>query len=558
MTAEFDRNQGAIDLAEQLFPDNELTIEQIEARYPERVVPEGAMVTRIAPSPTGFMHIGGLYTALISERLAHQSGGTFFLRIEDTDRKREVEGAVDLIVNSLAEQGIIPDEGEVRPGEEVGEYGPYRQSNREQIYKAYVKQLVATGMAYPCFATPEELEAARQTQTAQKVRPGYYGQWATWRDAPVEEASKKIAAGERYVIRLKSPGDYNNRVSTQDLLKGQVTTPENDQDVVILKGDGLPTYHFAHVVDDHFMGTTHVIRGDEWLASLPLHQQLFSVLGWEAPNYGHISPIEKMEGKSRRKLSKRKDPEASVQYYTEQGFPREAILGYLLNLANPGYEEWVQQNPKADPLDYPFELSQLQRGSGALLDLDKMAYFSKQHIATLEAAQVYDRTLRWASQFRPEFAAVLSSNSEYTLRILNIEKSATNQRKDIVKWEDLPNANGYFYDEIFNQTPIDMTQLSEYTPDEIRRIGTSVAQHYEDLPDNDTWMAHMRVLAAEHGYAPDNKTYKAAPGSYKGQFGSFVKVVRVLLSGRNQTPNLFEVMQVMGKERVTRRLMPEV
>ncbi|RYX91312.1 glutamate--tRNA ligase, partial [bacterium] len=362
---------------------------------------------------TGFVHIGGLFSALISERLAHQSNGVFYLRIEDTDKKREIEKGTEGIVNSLKNFGINNDEGSFSETEEKGDYKPYKQSDRMEVYHAFIKDLIVQGKAYPCFATPEELETLRNTQESQNITPGYYGEWATFRDKSYDEIKKLIDENKAFVIRLKSPGDANRKIKFKDIIKGDIEMPENFQDIVICKSDGLPTYHFAHAVDDHTMRTTHVIRGDEWLPSVPLHLQLFYVLGWKAPKYGHIPPILKQEGTSKRKLSKRKDPEAAVSFYHEQGYPVESVMEYLLNLANSNFEEWRKVNPTKHFNDFPFKSEKIGV-SGALFDLVKLTDISKNVIAAMKADYVYEKLLDWAKSFDQEYYNLLNENAEYS------------------------------------------------------------------------------------------------------------------------------------------------
>ncbi len=539
---------------DKIFPEDLPETEEILSKYKPRNISSSAMVTRVAPSPTGFMHIGTLYTALICERLAHQSGGIFYLRIEDTDKKREMDGAVKIIVDALHRYKIIPDEGEVSVGKEVGDYGPYKQSDREKIYKSFVKKLLLSGDAYPAFETAEELSELNKKQTAEKVVPGYYGKWATWREKSLDDAIVELEKGNVPVIRLRSKGDLKKEILVDDMFKGKMSLPQNDQDIVILKSDGLPTYHFAHVIDDHLMGTTHVLRGDEWLSSLTLHLQLFDLFGWNKPIYGHIAPIQKTEGSSRRKLSKRKDPEANVEFYLKEGYPEEAIIMYLLNLANSSFEEWLLNNPRVNLSEYILETKELRKGAGALLDLKKIASFSKDFIGTLSIDETYDRALSWAKGNDAELASVMEKNIDYTKSIFSIDRDGNTARKDIVKWSDLRNEIGFFYDEIFDSLLIDMSQISEVDSTDIKKISDFSIKVFSECKDKDDWLSKMREAGNSIGYAPDMKTFKASPEKYKGNFGTVAKVVRVLLVGRNQSPDLYEVMKVMGRERVERRL----
>jgi glutamyl-tRNA synthetase len=533
------------------------TPEALEARYPLRPKPAGDMVTRIAPSPTGFMHIGGIYAALISERLAHQNAGTFYLRIEDTDRKREVAGASDLIVKSLHTYGIVADEGETLSGEETGAYGPYKQSARAAIYISYVKWLFENGHAYPCFCTSEEMERANTIQIAEKTRPGYYGRWAVCRNKSEDEVLAALNAGTPFVLRFKSPGNFENRIKVNDLLKGMRELSENDQDIVLLKSDGLPTYHLAHVVDDHLMRTTHVIRGDEWLSSTPLHIQLFQTFGWQAPLYGHILPIQKMDGTSKRKLSKRKDPEASVFFYDEQGYPTNAVIEYLLNLANSNFEDWRKANPAADNREFKVTLEKLAKSNGALFDFRKLNDISKETVARMGAEEVYEAGLAWAAQYDKALAALMETNPKYTKQILNIERGldAGKSRKDIAKWSDIKAEIGYFFDDEFTASGAATTAISEAAPlADAKAIVSSFLGVYSDTDNKEQWLEKIRAISLSHGYAENTKAFKAEPSKYKGYIGDVTKIFRILLTGKAQTPDLYAIMQVMGKERVMKRL----
>ncbi|MDX2097864.1 MAG: glutamate--tRNA ligase [Leptolyngbyaceae cyanobacterium bins.59] len=541
-------------IADLLIPKVEFTPEDLRTRYPSRALPEGAMVTRFAPSPTGFFHIGGLYTALISHKLARQSQGVFFLRIEDTDKKREVEGAADLVIQSLRKYGLIPDEGETGPGLEVGQYGPYRQSARVDIYHTFVYRLLLEEKAYACFATPEELEEIRSQQEKEKIRPGYYGPWAIWRNRSQEEVRDALNAGKPYVIRLKSPGDINQRVLFSDLIRGELELPENDQDIVILKSDGLPTYHAAHVIDDHLMGTTHVLRGDEWVSSVPLHLQLFQAFGWVPPLFGHIAPIQKMDGNSRRKLSKRKDPEASVLYYDEQGYPKEAVIEYLMNLADSGFEEWRTNHLSKSYYDFNLEISRCSR-SGALFDAAKLGSISKEVIGSLNAIETYEQGLHWATQYNPALASLMSRDPVYSQNILNIERESEKVRKDITKWSDLEYEIGYFFDDYFFEKSLDPASFQGIENlDDIQRAIQEFIDGYDESDDKDQWFHKLKIIASNHGYAESTKAFKKNPTEFKGHVGDIAKLIRMLLTGRNQSPDLWEIMRVMGKARCAQRL----
>lgn len=537
---------------DKIFPNTLPTVEEIEAKYKRRNLDDGAKVTRIAPSPTGFMHIGGIYTALICERVAHQSNGVFFLRIEDTDTKREVEGATELICSSLANYGIIPDEGFDATGREFGDYAPYKQSARKEIYQAYIKKMLETGLAYPCFATPEELEKIRHEQEVSGARPGYYGRWAKYRDYPIEKVEEKLASGTPFVIRFKSNGSYNNKVVIQDGLKGKINFPENDLDIVIMKSDGLPTYHFAHVIDDYLMGTTHVIRGDEWLSSLPLHIQMFKAMGFKVPKYTHIAPIQKMDGDSRRKLSKRHDPEADVRYYDSVGYPRTAVIEYLLNLANSSFEGWRRANPNASYKDFKLELNKLSP-SGALFDFVKLNNISKEIIAKMTTDEIFKNTYDWARSNDEKLLKIMDENPDYVRAILSIERTgAKNSRKDIAKYSDVLGEITYFFDDDFSLSDDAKSELKS-----VKNYAELVNAYIPMFNENDTkeeWFAKMQQLADQFNFAKNGKEYKANPSAFNGDISSVVKVFRILITGKTMSPDLSEIQHVMGRDRVLSRL----
>ena len=540
------------ELANLIFPDAK-PISYYEEKYPERKLEEGAIVTRFAPSPTGVMHIGGLYQGLIAKKLAEQTQGVFFLRIEDTDQKREVENGIKGIVESLKDFGIEPDEGMTSETEEKGEYGPYKQSLRKEIYQAYAKYLIEQGKAYPCFCSQEELNQIREKQEAAKIRPGYYGIWAKCRGLTVEEMAKKIEAGEDCIIRLKSPGREDRKIKHKDVIKGNVEFPENDQDVVIIKADGLPTYHFAHAVDDHLMHTTHVIRGDEWLSSVPLHLQLFQVLGFKAPKYAHIAPIMKNEDGNKRKLSKRKDPEAAVSYYAEQGIPKEAVKEYLLNIANSTFENWRRANPDKKIEEFDLQLNKMSV-SGALFDMVKLLDVSKIVISKMSADDVYSSSLDWAKKQDEELANLLENQKEYSLKVFGIERGNKKPRKDISKWSDVKENISYMYDELFEKDNSEYQYQVINDKDDIRRIlDLYVSKYYNFEDDKQTWFDKIKELAGEMGYAKEVKEFKANPGVYKAHVGDVSTVLRVALTKRTNTPDMYEIMQVLGKDVIESR-----
>ena len=541
------------DLANLIFP-NAKDISYYEEKYPARNLPEGAIVTRVAPSPTGFTHIGTLYQGLVAKTAALSTNGVFFLRIEDTDQKREVENAITNIISSFNDFNIIPDEGMISEDESKGEYGPYKQSQRKEIYEAYAKYMISIGKAYPCFATAEELDEMRKTQEAAKVRPGYYGVWAKYRNLSVEEAAEKIKAGNPYIIRFKSPGREDRKIKHKDVIKGNVEFPENDQDIVIIKADGLPTYHFAHAVDDHLMHTTHVIRGDEWLSSVPLHLQLFQEMGFKPPKYAQISPIMKNDNGNKRKLSKRKDPEAAVSYYSELGIPSLAVKEYLLNIANSNFENWRKQNKNADISEFKFELNKMSV-SGALFDMVKLLDVAKIVISKYSAEEVYEKALEWANKFDKELAELLQKDKEYTLKVLGIERGNEKPRKDIAKWSDLKENIGYMYDEEFEKIKSNYELQKITDKEKIKQILNIYADKYFDINDDkQTWFDKLKDLAEEFGYAREVKEFKANPEKYEAHVGDVSTLIRIALTSKTNTPDLYEIIKVLGKDTVIKRL----
>ena len=539
------------DLANLIFP-NVKDISYYEEKYPRRNLKEGAIVTRFAPSPTGFVHIGGLYQSLIAKKVANQTGGVFFLRIEDTDQKREVENGITDIVNSLKDFGLEPDEGMISETEEKGKYGPYKQSERKEIYQAYAKYLIEQGKAYPCFCTPEEVEAIRQKQEAAKIRPGYYGVWAKCRHLTVEEMIEKIKNGENYIIRFKSPGREDRKIKHKDVIKGNVEFPENDQDIVIIKADGLPTYHFAHTVDDHLMGTTHVIRGDEWLSSVPLHLQLFHELGFRPPKYAHIAPIMKNDDGNKRKLSKRKDPEAAVSYYEEEGIPKEAVKEYLLNIANSTFENWRRANPDKNIEEFELNLNKMSV-SGALFDMVKLLDVGKTVISKFSAQKVYEESLKWAKRHDEELEKILK-DKEYSLKVFGIERGNKKPRKDIAKWSDVKENIEYMYDELFYSKKQDYPYQVINNKEEIDKILTLYTEkYYSDEDDKQTWFDKIKELSGELGYAKEVKEFKENPGKYTAHVGDVSTVLRVALTSRTNTPDMYEIMKILGKKRIVER-----
>ena len=540
------------DLANLIFPEAK-DINYYEEKYPERNLPEGAIVTRYAPSPTGFMHIGGLYQALIAIKVSKQTNGVCFLRVEDTDQKREIENGVKEIIKSLKDFGLEPDEGMISENEDKGNYGPYKQSQRKEIYQAYAKYLIEQGKAYPCFCTPEEGEKIRAKQEAAKVRPGYYGVWAKCRHVTVEDAIQRIQNGEKYIIRFKSPGREDKKIKHHDVIKGNVDFPENDQDIVIIKADGLPTYHFAHAVDDHLMHTTHVIRGDEWLSSVPLHLQLFHELGFKAPKYAHIAPIMKNDEGNKRKLSKRKDPEAAVSYYAKEGIPADAVKEYLLNIANSTFENWRRANKDKSIDEFTLQLNKMSV-SGALFDMIKLLDVSKTVISKMTAEEVYENALKWAENYDSELTEMLQ-NKEYALKIFGIERGNKKPRKDIAKWSDVKDSIEYMYDDKFLSKNMEYPYQVINNKEDIDKIlKLYLEKYYDENDDKQAWFDKIKELAGELGYAREVKEYKANPDVYKAHVGDVSTVLRVKLTGRTNTPDMYEIMQVLGKDSIQKRL----
>ena len=539
------------ELADLIFPDVK-DISYYEEKYPERNLPEGAMVLRIGPSPTGNVHIGTIYQALIAKKLAKQTGGVFFLRIEDTDQKREIENGIKQIIDALRDFDLEPDEGMISETEWKGNYGPYRQSFRKEIYQSYAKYMLQQGKAYPCFATKEELDEIRAKQEAAKIRTGYYGIWAKYRTLPLNEAAKKIKNGEEYIIRFKSQGREDKKIKHKDVIKGNVDFPENDQDVVIIKSDGLPTYHFAHVVDDHLMHTTHVTRGDEWLSSVPLHLQLFYEMGFKAPKYAHTPTILKNDNGNKRKISKRKDPEAAVSYYKEEGIPAEAVKEYLLNIANSSFENWKRANPDKSIEDFDFQLNKMSV-SGALLDIVKLLDIGKTVISKMTAEEVYNKSLIWAKEYDSELAKMLE-NKEYALKVFGIERGNKKPRKDIAKWSEVKENIEYMYDNKFYENTKEYPYQVINDKESIEQIlKLYIEKYFNENDDKQTWFDKIKELAVEMGYAKEVKEFKANPDKYKAHVGDVSTVLRVALTARTNTPDMYEIMNVLGKDRIKER-----
>ena len=537
------------EFAEFLIGKTEHTKDEYEKMYPARNLPEKAMVTRFAPSPTGFVHIGSLFTSFLDTKYAKQSGGVSYLRIEDTDTKRTVE-SISNITRDLANFGVIFDEGMVGDNEEKGNYGPYLQSRREDIYKAYAKDLIEKGMAYPCFLSPEEMEEIRSMQEDIKARIGIYGKYAKYRNLSVEEAVEKINNGEKYIIRLKSPGDFNNKVICDDVIRGRMEFNENDLDIVIIKSDGLPTYHFAHAIDDHLMHTTHVIRGDEWISSIPLHIQLFDILGFEKPKYMHVSPLMKKEGTTVRKLSKRKDKEAAVSYYHEEGIPTYAVILYIMTIANSNFEAWLDANSNGKVEDFDLTFDKMS-ASGSLFDMEKLLNISKNYISRLTKEEVYDMALNYTKEYDKELYDLLVKYEDYSKGVFNIEREEVKPRKDLAKFGEVRDYLWYMYDELYKPENYEFMKVTDEV--EISNILKTYMDKYYDVTDKETWFNKIKELADELGYASNMKEYKANPDAFKGNVADIATVLRVALTSKSQTPDLYEIMKLFGRDRVLSR-----
>ena len=535
-------------LAQLLFPDVTMTCEQLEAKYPPRNVPEGAVITRMAPSPTGFVHLGNLVQGLTSERMAHQSGGVLFLRVEDTDAKREIPGAVEVLIESLKHYGIHFDEGATIDGDN-GSYGPYRQRQRASIYHVYAKKLVEEGKAYPCFCTEEELAAMREKQEANKENTGYYGPYAIWRDRPMEDIQAQLAAGQPWVLRFRSTGDISHQFKYNDLVKGELTVTENDVDQVLLKSDGIPTYHFAHAVDDHLMRTTHVVRGDEWLPSLPFHIQLFQALGFKLPKYVHIGPLMKMDGNSKRKLSKRKDPELALTYYKSEGFPVQAVYEYIMTLLNSNYEDWRRANPTAPATDFKFSPKKLNP-AGNLFDYAKLCDVSKNEIAKMDAQQVYTLLVEWAREFDPDFAQKLTADPDFAVRILAIGRGGKKPRKDMATWADAKPYMGFFYDEYLEAPVFD----EKFDKAVIRSALEKFLERFNFQDDATVWFDKVKEITQELGFTTDMKAYKQNPDAFPGTVADVSTFLRLAVTGKTNSPDLYTVMQILGKDVTVSRI----
>ena len=539
------------DLADLIFPNLEHDVEYYEKLYPERNLPEGAYVTRFAPSPTGYMHIGNFMSTTIDYVLAKNTNGVFYLRNEDTDKAREISDAVEKIMDTLKEYEMVPDEYEFN-NKIVGNYGPYIQSERIEIYHAFIKKLIEMGRAYPCFCSKESLDELRKNQEEKKMRTGYYGRYAKCRNLSIEEAITRIKNGESYVIRFKSMGNYDKKFVFDDLVKGRIEFPENDQDTVIMKSDNfLPTYHFAHLVDDHLMHTTHVVRGEEWLSSVPLHIELFKTFGYKVPKYIHIPLIMKQDGDIKRKISKRKDPEASMSFYREKGYPSLAVIESIMTIINSNYEEWHNANPDKTFIEFKFSPKKMS-SSGALYDLEKLNNISRNYISKLTKDEVYNGLLKWTKEYDKEFYELITKYEDYTKSILNIEREQKKPRKDYASYSEIKNQIFYMYDELYSPNTYEWVTITD--KEEINKILNNYINKYYDITDKEVWFNNIKLLTDELGYCSNMKKYKENPNNYKGSVADISTVLRVALTSKSMTPDLYEIMRLLGKDRIIERI----
>ena len=540
------------EIAQLIFPDVNETIEDLEKRYPSRNLPEGAEVTRFAPSPTGFLHTGSLFTSLICHKVAKDTNGVFYVRLEDTDTKREIQGSGEQLLKQLHLFNIDPDEGYLGDSEK-GLYGPYIQSQRANIYKVIIKHLLENGQAYPCFCSPEELEAIRVEQEKKKENPGYYGEYAKCRFLTNEEKKERILRGDPYVIRFRSTGNHNNKVAVSDLVHGDFEIAENDLDIVIFKSDGLPTYHFAHACDDHFMRTTTVIRGEEWIASLPIHVELFKALGWKAPKYAHLPVIMKIgENGNKRKLSKRLDNEAAVSYFLKDGYPSEALVMYLMTIANSNFEEWIFEHRFEHMEEFKFSFSKMSL-EGALFDMGKVNFFSKEILGKKNKYEIRDMAKAYAKEFNPDLLNLIERDENYFMEIMNIEREKENPRKDYEKFGNLYELISFFYKDLYDSMVEQNGYCFNKTGNEIKTVLTEIKNNLSLEQDEQNWFANMKEIGERLGYAPNGKLYKKNPELYKGSIADVAEMIRIALSLRKNSPNLYYVMQILGKDECNRR-----
>ena len=541
-------------LADLIFPNVTETLEDLEKRYPARNLPEGAEVTRFAPSPTGFLHTGSLFTAMICRKVATQTGGIFYIRLEDTDSKREIAGSGEQLLSQLKLFNVVPDEGYLAT-EELGEYGPYTQSKRAEIYKVAIKYLLEKGLAYPCFATQEELNEIRKKQEQMKIIPGYYGQFARDRFLTNDERKARIEAGEPFVIRFKSQGNHLRKIKVNDLVHGEFEIAQNDQDIVIFKSDGLPTYHFAHAIDDHFMRTTTVIRGEEWIASLPIHIELFETLGFKAPKYAHLPVIMKLdENNHKRKLSKRLDSEAAVSFFLEDGYPSEALIVYLMTIANSNFEEWLFANnyQNIETFDFSFNKMSLE---GALFDITKLQFFAKEILARKNKTEMLEMALAYSSKYDEKLFELINRDQKYFEEIMNIEREKENPRKDYYKFGGIIDTIDFFYDDLYSELIVNHHPFNEkLSKEQIVSVLTDLNNNLSLEQDEQSWFAQMKEIALNHKFAPNGKAVKQNPDLYIGTVGDVAELLRISLTSRKNSPNLYYVMKVLGKEKCSKRI----
>lgn len=540
------------ELAQLIFPEISVSIDDLEKKYPPRNLPIGAEVTRFAPSPTGFLHTGSLFTSMICHKLAKQTNGVFYIRLEDTDTKREIEGSGLRLLEEMHQFNIVPDEGYLG-NHQIGSYGPYVQSQRADIYKVCIKYLLSKGLAYPCFCTQQDIDELRQAQEANKILPGYYGPFAKCRGLTIDEAAELIKQGKPFVIRFRSNGNHNNKIKVSDLIRGTFSIAENDQDIVIYKSDGLPTYHFAHICDDHFMRTTTVIRGEEWISSLPIHLQLFEAMGWKPPMYAHVPVIMKIdENGNKRKLSKRKDVEASVSYFLDDGYPSEALIMYLMTIVNSNFEEWIFQNNFKNMQDFQFSFDKMSL-DGALFDIVKLQFFAREILSRKTKHEMLDMALEYAKNHDSRLLYFINLNHGYFMDIINIEREVENPRKDYYKFGGILDLIGFFYHEIYDA----QFNLDAFNPNIDKTIIKETLSDLKSLDanlSNEEWFTKMKEIGEQHGFAPNNKTYKANKDAYKGHVGDVAEMLRIALTNKKNAPNLYYVMKVLGKNETNRRI----
>ena len=561
MDKEYERK--CYELAYLIFPDVDETVDDLEIKYPERnELDKDAIVTRIAPSPTGFMHTGSLYQAMVHKKLSSQTKGIYYLRVEDTDQKREVPGSVKMFTEELAYFGLTPDEGVIGENKEVGFYGPYVQSKRKDIYRICAKHLVEKGLAYPCFCTPEMIEKTRQMQEANKIVPGYYGVYAKCRNISIDESIERVKNGEKFILRFRSNGSHLRKIAFNDASRGKIEMAENDQDVVILKSDGLPTYHFAHVCDDHFMRTTHVVRGEEWLPSTPIHLDLFKAMGFEAPQYVHTPLIMIKDGNSKRKLSKRKDKESAVSYFIKSGYPAEGVNEYLMTILNSDYEMWKSQNKDKNYMDFEFKLNKMS-SAGSLLDMPKLNDLCKEEVAKMSGEEVLNRVLAWSKEYSKDFYDIISKDLDYSRKVFGLERDNVQKiRKDIYKWEDVEDTFRYFFDDIYQKELEEkgyiINSITEEKPqvtkDIIKKSLEEYVKVYNENDTKDEWFERMKQTAQELGFCVNMKEYKAAPENYIGSIADFSSIVRMAVTNKKNTPDIYSIMQLLGKDKVIDRM----